>query len=389
MASATPGGNAAPPAAARAHRARLEIDLDAIAANWRALDALGPAQTGAAIKADGYGMGAAQVAPALFAAGCRLFFTATEEEAVAAADALGPSADATLLVLNGFDPQAAPRDLRIGPVLNTIDDAQAWSSAGGDARPAALQVETGMRRLGIDGLDQPGALDALAATLAAGPLRPMVTMSHLAVADAPTHPLNARQRARFERLAPALRNAFPAAKTSLAATGGALLGPDFAFDLIRPGIGLYGGAPFAAARPVVRLSAPILQLADVAIGESSGYGASWTAQRPSRLATIPLGYADGLPRALGGKGRARIGAGIAPVAGRISMDLIVLDVTDITPAPRLGDRAWLLDDSLTVDALAAAGGTIGYEILTGLGAQLGTRAERLYLGAAGRRAAGT
>lgn len=186
------------------------------------------------------------------------------------------------------------------------------------------------------------------------------------------------QKTRFDALTAKLKPHAPVAKMSLSATGGARLGPDFAYDLARPGIGLYGGEPLAI-HPVVRLEAPILRVWSVAAGETSGYGAAWTAQRPSRLATIPLGYADGAPRSLGDVGRARIAGREAPFAGRVSMDLIVLDVTDLPQTPRPGDVAALLDETLTIDRMAGAAGTIGYEILTRLAAQLGSRAERRYV----------
>lgn len=341
----------------------LEIDLGAIQENWRRLDALGPAETGAAVKADAYGCGAAHVGRALAQAGCRTFFVASLGEARALSVALAPGA--ALYVLNGYGagaPALWPEDPRIRPVLNTLAEAAAFAAAFGAARPAALQIETGMNRLGLTAEEQ-------AALRAAPPrLDLRLILSHLATADAPDSALLAAQKAAFDAAAPALKALYPAAKLSLAATGAALCGPAFAYDLIRPGIGLYGGAPFAGAQAAVRLSAPLLRVSEVPPGARSGYGGAWRAHRAARLATLPLGYADGIPRALGGKGLARIGAALVPIAGRISMDLTVLDVSDLDPAPAVGDRAYLLDKGLTIEAMAARAGTIGYEILTGLDA---------------------
>lgn len=315
------------------------------------------------MKADGYGCGAAPVSEALAAAGCRTFFVATLNEATSLIGALPP--EAALYVLNGYagtPPPRWPEDPRIRPVLNTLAEAEAFAAAYGEGRPAALQIETGMNRLGL------GAGEQEALRAAPPRLDVRLILSHLASADAPESALLSRQRATFEETAPALKALYPQARLSLAATGGALCGPSFAYDLIRPGIGLYGGAPFSAALPAIRLSAPLMRVWDVPAGAPSGYGGAWRAPRPSRLATIPLGYADGIPRALGGRGLARIGAGVAPVAGRVSMDLIVLDVTGLDPAPAPGDRAYLLDETLTIDAMGARCETIGYEILTRLDA---------------------
>ncbi len=348
--------------------ATLEIDLSAITANWRALDALGPAVTGAAVKADGYGLGAAEVARALHQEGCRRFFVATLSEA-AALDAALAAREAVIHVLNGFAPADAPQHVppgRLVPVLSTFEAAQLWSRSAPSA-PVALQLETGMNRLGID----PGDWQALAALSTR--LSVDLLMSHLACSDEPEHLLNLRQKERFDAALEMLRPAFPDARASLAATGGALLGPDFAYDLVRPGIGLYGGLPFANARAAVELSAPLIRVWSVREGEASGYGATWTARRDSVLATIPLGYADGIPRVLSGVGMAHVNGDPAPFAGRVSMDLIVLDVTECGIVAT-GDRAWLLDDTLTVDRMADAASTIGYEILT----KLGYRAERRY-----------
>lgn len=346
----------------------LDIDLGAIVANWRALrDRSAARETAAVLKADAYGCGAGDVAPALEAAGCRSFFVATPGEAAKLAGVLGPECE--IFVLDGF-PGAGrwPADPRIRPVLSTLDEARAWAASATAGAEAALQIETGMNRLGLTEGEQReicagGVLAKDSVTL---------VMSHLASAAGPDDPLLRAQKTAYQAALPAFRSAFPQARLSLSATAGAVLGSEIAFDMIRPGIGLYGGLPFQEARPVVRLSAPLIRVWEVEPGARSGYGGDWVAARPSRLAALPLGYADGLPRSLAGRWRARIetadGLIAAPMAGRVSMDLIVLDVTDLDPAPRRGDRAWLLDEALTIDAMAEAAGTIGYEILTGLDA---------------------
>jgi alanine racemase len=229
-------------------------------------------------------------------------------------------------------------------------------------RPCAVQVDTGINRLGL----APADVAALAGLL--GRLSPVLAVSHLACADEPGHPANARQADAFAAVAAHL----PGVRLSLAATGGILLGRRFHHDLTRPGIGLYGGLPFAGARPAVALALPVLQVRDVAAGESVGYGAGWTAPRPSRIAVLGAGYADGLMRALAGGGVRVFGGGRAcPLVGRVSMDLVTADVTGL---PEVPDHLEILNARQTIDHLAGAAGTIGYEVLT----RLGGRAERVY-----------
>lgn len=416
--AASNGGAPAEAAAPPALRPRLTVDLAALAENWRRFDAMGRAETGAAVKADAYGVGVTEAGPALRRAGCRTFFVATASEAATLTKAIRKATQAArraqqeaqsaggpkpggsgapakgrakqaglgpwpkkpaVYVLNGAI-EGLEEILAVGarPVLNTEAEARA-ADAEGRRREApiacAIQVETGMNRLGM----QPSEQAWLLANQTRG-LAPDLIMSHLACADAPEHPANDQQRASFRAAREELKLRFPSARASLAATGGALLGQDFAFDLIRPGVGLYGGAPFLDAASVVTLEAPLMRIWSVRAGETSGYGGVWRAERPSRLATVPLGYADGLPRALSNRGRARVGGVEVPVAGRISMDLTVLDITDVEEvsgrAPSIGDFAVFLDDTLTVDRMAAQADTIGYEILT----RLGSRAERRYVG---------
>ncbi len=348
----------------------LTIDLGAIARNWRALDVLSEeAETGAAVKADGYGLGIEPVAGALWGAGCRSFFVATLDEGIALRGLLP---EAAIYLLNGVsgDGAAEARARGLIPCLNAPHQVAAWRGAGGG--PCALQLDTGMGRLGVQPSDLVELLADERETLAAC----VLVMSHLAFADEPENPHNALLREAFEASLGALRPALPNARASLAATGGTLLGPAFHYDLVRCGIGLYGGLPFADAEPVVMLTAPVIQVRDVPAGSSVGYGATWTARRPSRIATLPLGYADGFHRALSSATPVWIDGRPAPLAGRVSMDLLTVDVTDFLD---LSEKSVveIVGPNRGIDALATDAGTIGYEMLTALG----SRYERRYKGA--------
>lgn len=347
-------------------RACLTIDLAAVAANWRSLDARSApgVETAAVLKADGYGLGLDAVAPTLRRAGAQSFFVALAEEGAELRELLGPEPD--IYVFAGLMPEdvGLVRAYRLIPCLNSPSQLADFSRhlAG---RPCAVQVDSGMNRLGLE----PAELAAAAPIL--GRLAPGLVLSHLACADTPFDPMNRAQRTAFAKAAAAI----PGARFSLAATGGILLGPDWHFDMVRPGIGLYGGLPFADAKPVVTLALPVVQVREVAAGEPVGYGAAWTADRPSRIATVAAGYADGLPRALAGHGLGLwAGPHRCPVVGRISMDLMTVDVTELASVP---DSLEILNARQTIDAVAAAAGTIGYEILT----SLGPRYERVYKGA--------
>jgi alanine racemase len=348
-------------------RARLTIDLDAIAANWRALDALSApeVETAAVVKADAYGLGAARVGPALAAAGATSFFVALAEEGAALREALGPGP--AIYVFAGLMPgdAALVRSHALVPCLNSPGQVEAFETelAG---RLCALQLDSGMNRLGLEAQELEAVLPRVRR------LAPVLAISHLACADEPDHPMNVAQRAAFAALAPRL----PGVRLSLAATGGVLLGARFHYGLTRPGVGLYGGLPFAAARPVISLALPVVQVRDVAPGEAVGYGAAWTAPRPSRVATVSAGYADGLPRALGSGHLSLFADGTpVPVVGRVSMDLVTVDVTTLPTVP---DSLEIVNDIQVVDTVAKAAGTIGYEILT----SLGHRYDRVYKGAA-------
>ncbi len=334
--------------------ARLTISLGAIAANWRLLAGLHPGQAVAGVmKADAYGLGAQAIGPALYAAGCRHFFVAQLAEGLALRAILGPGP--MIAVLNGFSPGAAPD---LVPVLNSLGDVAEWAGLG---RRAILHLDTGMARLGLAPREQQRLAEA--PHLLSG-IELLFVMTHMACADDPAHPMNAAQRDRFAAVP------LPGVKRSLAASSAMFLGPGYASDLARPGAALYGLNPTPGRPnpmlPVVTLDAPILQLREIRAGTPVGYGATWVAQRDSRIATVAEGYADGYLRSLSGFGWAMLAGTRVPLVGRVSMDLLTFDVTD-APEPCPGDRLTLLGEGVSPDALGLAAGTIGYEMLTGLG----------------------
>lgn len=339
----------------------LTIDLDAVAANWRALAGMSRGQTGAVVKANAYGCGVAEVGARLAREGARCFFVATAEEGATLRKTLGQGPDINVFSGHMASDTALIRDLVLTPMLNSPEQAARHRAALPD-RPYGVQLDTGMNRLGMEAPDWA----ATRTELEAGPLT--LVMSHLACADEPDHPMNAAQLAAFVAMTQGV-----SAPRSFAATGGILLGPEYHFDLTRPGVGLYGGAPFGDARPVVALSLPVVQIRDVEIGETVGYAASFTAERSTKIATVSAGYADGLIRYM--SNAATLFAGDAPCAlvGRVSMDLLTVDVTDLSDVP---DHLDILGPHQGVDDLATVAGTIGYEILTALG----RRYERRYLG---------
>ena len=343
--------------------AELSIDLDAIVANWRALDTASGAgtETSAVVKANAYGLDIAQVAPKLAASGVRTFFVATVDEGVALRNVLGTGP--RIYVLGGHSPGSSKKlvGAALSPVINSIEQLTHHLEAA-PGRDFAIQLDTGMNRLGME-IDDWAACAELA--LRAGP---SLVMSHLACADDPSHPMNAQQLAAFHHMTDGI-----AVPRALSATGGILLGPEYHFDMTRPGIGLYGGAPFTEATPVVTLSLPVIQCRDVKQGETVGYANSWTAPGPARIATLQGGYADGILRALSGKVTLFDGAIPCQLAGRVSMDLLTVDITHLERDPT---ELTLLGPHQGVDAVADVAGTIGYEILTSLGA----RYTRAYAG---------
>jgi alanine racemase len=353
----------------------LTIDLGAVRANYRMLrDRLGGAQCAAVVKANAYGLGADRVAAALRREGCDTFFVAHPSEGLSLRASLGPRP--TIFVLNGLHPGAeqAAAAAAIVPVLNSLGQIARWQAEAarlGRRLPAALQVDSGMARIGLPPIEvetlarEPGLLDNIDTVL---------VMSHLARADEPAETANEAQRAGFERLAAML----PPAPRSLANCSGIFLGPAFRFDLARPGAALYGINPTPAApnpmRPVVTLQARVIQTRDVPAGSGIGYGHVDVASAPMRLATISLGYADGWHRR--GAAAAFAHGQRLPFIGRVSMDSIILDVSSLPPhLPAEGELVELIGGAQDVDAVAALSGTIGYEVLT----SLGTRFHRIYL----------
>lgn len=348
--------------------ARLTVRLGAIGANFRTCRRLaGPAAVAGVVKADAYGTGMVPVAKHLVSIGCDTFFVARLEEGVA----LRPAApDARIFVLDGAPADSVPALIshRLTPVLNSLGEIAGWSAAAREMRSeldAAIHFDTGMNRLGL-----PGAEFAQLAgehTKRLEGIRVVLMMSHLACAEDPGAKMNRVQLDRF-RTGLAM---MPAAPASLSSSGGVVLGRDYAFDMVRPGLALYGGNP-QPAKPnpfetVAVLTARILQLRHIEKGESVGYGATFRAMRPSVLATAGLGYTDGLMRALTGRGAGAIGGIRAPVAGRVSMDLITLDVTDVPrEALKIGADVEFIGDTISLEEIAAAAGTASYEILTSL-----------------------
>lgn len=307
----------------------------------------------AVVKADGYGLGAVGAARALAKAGTRVFFTATSAEAQIVRKALGDGPQ--IFVLNGVtgEDAAALHAAKLTPVLNSLAQIKLWDARG----PAALHVDTGMNRLGIG----PEELTQAAVALKGATLS--LLMSHLACSSDLKHEMNATQRQRFVDAA----TLFPKAPLSLAATGGALIGADYHFDLVRPGLGLYGSAGLDADNPklavAATIEAPILQVRDVPAGDTFGYGGTFTAPRKMRTATVALGYADGYLRALSGRGYGFLAGAKRPILGRVSMDLIIIDVTGCAEA-QPGAMVEFLGPNAPIDDIAALAGTAPYELLT-------------------------
>jgi alanine racemase len=359
--------------------ARLTIDLGAVVANWRTLARLsGRARTSAVVKANGYGLGAAEIGRALAAAGCDTFFVATSAEGARLRATL---ADARIFVLTGLwhGPEAEIFANRLIPVLGSSEQLALFHACG-RAHPYALYVDTGMNRLGLTVEEAAGFAEQ------AGP-KPELVMSHLACPDDPEHPMNRRQLDSFQVVA----QLFEGVESSLSSSAGIFLGPDYHFDLTRPGIALYGGAAINGIpnpmRPVAKAEARILQIRNVRKGEAASYGATHIFDRDSRVAIVGAGYADGWLRAMSGSGvtaRENNSAGAfgfvagqrAPIVGRITMDLTMFDIGAIAEnRVRTGDYVELFGENISLDEAARAAGTIGYELLT----SVGKRYERKYV----------
>lgn len=380
----TPGQQADIAVGAADHAgALLTIDLGAVADNWLTLKGMAAdgADCAAVLKANAYGLGAVPVAQALAAAGCRNFFVAHVDEGIALRRHL-PAA-ANLFVLHGAPPGAEEACAANGliPILNSLPQLRAWVALCGRwsrRLPAGVQVDSGMARAGMDAAEL-AELDAVPELLAAFDLR--LIMSHLACADEPESPMNREQLQAFN----VLRARFPQVPASFANSSGVFLGKEWHFDLLRPGVALYGGNPTPGKpnpmKPVVRLRAKIMQMRAVPAGASVGYGRGHITAAPSRIATAGVGYADGFFRCLGGKAQAYWADTPLPIVGRVSMDMITVDVTTV-PEDLLypGALIDLIGTHRTVDDLATEAGTISYEILT----SLGNRYHRTYINGTGR-----
>jgi alanine racemase len=339
----------------------LTVDLQALAANYRTLEQVGGTPVHPVVKADAYGLGAAACAERLMQEGARTFFVARTREGEQLRTALGP--DVAIYVLDGCLAGRAARlrtaDLR--PVVNTHAQLAEWLAAGGGR--CGLQIDTGMNRLGFRPEDAPEAFPGLD-----------LVLSHLACADDPAEPMNARQRDAFAVAAAR----YPGTVRSFANSGGVFLGGDYGFDASRPGICLYGGGPEGRPderiRPVATLTAEVLQVRDVPAGESVGYSRGFVADAPRRVATLAAGYADGVLRSYSPRGRVFVGGALSPIIGRVSMDVCAVDVTGLDVG--VGDAAELFGPNRMLDEAAAAAGTVAWELLT----SVGPRVSRAYVG---------
>ncbi|UTA47440.1 alanine racemase [Simiduia sp. 21SJ11W-1] len=356
----------------------LTIDVQAIVRNWTRLrDRVAPARCAAVVKANAYGLGVEPVARALRAAGCELFFVATLAEGEALRGCLGDVPD--VVVLGGVRPGAEPRFVaaRLWPSLFSMEAIERWLAAcGAEPAPCALKLNTGMTRLGLDEQE----LLAFLGSPAARNLPVQIFMSHLASADEPEHPQNLAQLQAFERGLSAARKVWPQALASLSNSAGIFLGPAWHQQCVRPGAALYGVNPTPGQpnpqEPVVRLALPVLQYRTLGADVSVGYSATARVQKGRQLAVVAGGYADGLHRSLSSRGQGMLAGCRVPLVGRVAMDTLVFDVSDVPALPPVGEAAIeVLNAELDVDAMARAMGSIGYEVLTSLGA----RYERCYL----------
>jgi alanine racemase len=361
---------------------RLTVDLGAMARNWKALEKVSAgALTAAVVKADAYGTGIVAASRTFFDAGARFFFTATADEGIVVRRALP---EAHIFVLNGLYPGAARLyvEERLMPILSSIPMIEEWllfCIDRNEALPAALHFDTGMNRLGLR-LNEASIVKRQLDDLG---FQPQMIMSHFACADQPQHEKNRAQLALFQ----SVMQQFPGIPASMSNSAGLMTGRENHFQMVRPGIALYGGRAVNGRRnpmfPAVTLEAPILQIKDVRTGESVGYGATQTMSRDSRLAVIGIGYADGLFRSLSssnarGGGKVALHGKVVPIVGRISMDLSVVDITDLGPdLPVPGEMVEIFGRTVSVDDQADAAGTIGYELLTAL---RGGRYTRRYVG---------
>ena len=343
---------------------RSVVHLGTIAANYRALcDFCSTSETGAVVKADAYGHGAAQVAAKLASEGCETFFIAYPREGEAVRDVVGP--DKRIFVFHGLTNDSPELIIQhdLTPICNRVEEVKLWLETYPN-RSYGLHFDTGINRLGLRLSD----LEEVQKLTSGTP--PILVMSHLACADQPEHAMNAQQLEKFREVV----DAFPESKASLSATAASYLGPDYHFDLIRPGIALYGGGPARPPelrlKPAMSVTAPILNVFNVEAGEHTGYGATFEAKYPMTLATVSLGYADGYLRSASNYGFGMHEGGPCPIVGRVSMDLMTVDVTDLPEPPAIGSHIEFIGPKAGLEIQAEALGTIGYELTSRLGGRI-------------------
>jgi alanine racemase len=343
--------------------ATATINLNAIRKNWQKLRSLSSNEAAAVVKANAYGLGLKQVAKALYVEGARAFFVATAEEGAELRSILGEIPEIYFFSGHMVGDTELIKNYNLIPLINSINQLSRHSKLLREQK-FGIQLDTGMNRLGLEPLDWEASKEL---TLS---LNPVLIMSHLACADDPNHKMNINQLNNFLTLTNKIN-----IKKSLAATGGILLGPEYHFDLTRPGIGIYGCSPMQDCLPVLKIDIPVIQIRNIESGETVGYGNTWTSPSKKRIATISAGYADGIFRTIGKKTRLYFEEIGCPIIGRISMDLIGVDITSLNVEP---DRLVLINSRQTIDKIADDAGTIGYEFLT----SLGHRYKRNYTGVA-------
>ena len=341
--------------------ATATIDLNAIRHNWQKLRSMSSKDTGAVVKANAYGLGLKQVAKALYDEGARIFFVATAEEGAELRSSLGKTLEIYVFSGHMIGDTELIKNYNLVPLINSIEQLSRHYELLKEKK-FGVQLDTGMNRLGIEPMEWETFKEH---TLS---LNPVLIMSHLACADEPGHKMNATQLNTFRTLTNKIN-----IKKSLAATGGILLGTEYHFDLTRPGIGIYGCSPMQNCLPVLKIDIPVIQIRDIKSGETVGYGNTWTSTSKKRIATISAGYADGIFRIAGPETRLYFEEIGCPIVGRISMDLIGVDITSLNVEP---DKLELINSKQTVDKIAEGAGTIGYEFLT----SLSHRYNRKYLG---------
>ena len=341
--------------------ATATIDLNAIRQNWQKLRSMSSNDAAAVVKANAYGLGLAQVTKALYAEGARIFFVATVEEGAELRSILGKKPDIYVFSGHMVGDTELIKNYNLIPLINSIEQLSRHSKLLREKK-FGVQLDTGMNRLGMEPMEWESVKELALS------LNPVLIMSHLACADDPNHKMNSKQLDIFLTLTNKIN-----INKSLAATGGILLGPEYHFDLTRPGIGIYGCSPMQDCLPVLKIDIPVIQIRNIESGETVGYGNTWTSPCKKKIATISAGYADGLFRAIGKKAKLYFEEISCPIVGRISMDLIGVDITSLKVDPV---RLELINSQQTVDNIAEGAETIGYEFLT----SLGNRYSRNYIG---------